>query len=72
MFPGKNKLSISHETIGRLVLKHLQEMDKSIRIEDVDISYTGCEVRFTTDPVFEDIKKDPVDNVISEPACSAS
>jgi hypothetical protein len=49
MFPGKNKLTLSHETLGNLVLTHLQQMDKAIRIEEVSISYTGCDIRFTTD-----------------------
>ena len=61
MFPGKNELNISSETLGQIVLSHLQKMDPRVRIEEVRVSYSGCEIRFTTDKL-------PEEKTIEEPS----
>jgi hypothetical protein len=49
MFPGENSISLSREAIGDLVQAHLKKMDSTTRVTEVRISYSSCEVSFTTD-----------------------
>jgi hypothetical protein len=50
MFPGKNTIVLSKATIGQIVLKQLQALSQDIRVQSINVTYTGYEVEFTTDP----------------------
>ena len=49
MFPGKNTIILSKATIGQIVLKQLQDLSPDIRVQYINVTYTGYEVEFTTD-----------------------